>query len=416
MSQTYKRAKTSDCQCGMPLCVSSSAEHGAIEMTHNELRELLAFTEDEKLSLHYSSKDTIASMIELQCGASSKNGKQFVDIFKDNVHTGYFIRCVKSKLFAKRSIRKNCDHNGFELCAALLLSNLVLDINQYTFDDICQSKLESYDGVLCGCSQEEYTKYLTDLQMRDPVAGQKWIDIFLNQIHSVIHISTIRKIYLEGKHVHSKQIKELNKSGDTNADIFVECFCPTEQQSTFTGLSIKQTHYCTLCNLSIEKMCREKEALHPTAVSLEKTRKLICEQAGITKENYKLLRDCGKVNYLFYDAIDGKNEYWNIIRTTLQESADHFTNKIVNRLFPLDLNYKVYTFNGVSLKVLNRTQCASESSLTESNKYYFKKDGNKGKQAKMFYHLRAYGNTFRVEIRFKGNILESSAQFLVYEI
>lgn len=55
------------------------------------------------------------------------------------------------------------------------------------------------------------------------------------------------------------------------------------------------------------------------------------------------------------------------------------------------------------------------SFFIEHMPYYYDKKGVKRQTAKLFYQLKVFNDIYRVEVRWKGNIHNSSPQFLVHE-
>lgn len=408
----FRYSKSVDLQYGNQIYMSFSKQKG-IRSFDIYLRKLLNMGEDDTLTLQMIDKHKAYSLKELQCDATQKKGRQYVQIMNNGIETDWFIKTYSKYLFVDRQKRKNCDHNAFEFCVAIILSNMVLKLfHKNSYDDILHVNKEVYASVLVGCSTEKFKKYQHDLSTRNKDKVQKWINTFVQKVDTIIdNVHSIQRVYLEGKHIQSVILKQLNHQENTNADVFVEWHSGVEQK--FIGISVKQTRHCTLCNLSIEKMCGDK--LNEKKKTLRTLRVSICKDNGINKTNYKIQRAYGSVNSLFYDAWEGTNAYWNSIRTMLKEHNTFFKDGILKRLFPLNSSYPIYSFNGEMFETLHRTSSFHSSLFTEHERYYFLKDGSRCKHAKMFYQLIVEDKRYKVEVRFKGNILSSSAQFLVYE-
>lgn len=392
----FRYSKPVDRQYGNCIHMSSS-KHEGVGSSHIYLRTLLNMGEDDTLTLQIIDKHKACSLEELQCDATQKKGHQYVQIMKNGVETDWFIKTTTKHLFVERQKRKNCDHNAFELCVAMILSNMVLKFDKNSYDDILHANKEVYEPVLVGCSVETFKKYQYDLSTRNKDEVQKWINTFVHKVDTIIdNVNSIQRVYLEGKHIQSDTPKHLNHQKDTNADVFVEYRSGDEQK--FIGISVKQTKGCPLCNLSIEKMCGDK--LNEKKRTLRDLRVSICKNNGINKENYRIQRDDGMVNSLFYDALERTNDYWNSVRTVLEEYNTFFKDSILERLFPLNSNYPIYSFNGEMFKPLHRTSSFHSSLFTEQESYYFLKDGSRCKQAKMFYQLIVEDKRYKVEVRF----------------
>ena len=88
---------------------------------------------------------------------------------------------------------------------------------------------------------------------------------------------------------------------------------------------------------------------------------------------------------------------------------------LVQSLFCSNVMYDVYEFNGEQLVQLNQTFDVANVSFEEHLPYYYCKMGDERETAKLFYRLKVEEKIFRVEIRWKGNIYNSSPQFQLHE-
>ena len=82
-------------------------------------------------------------------------------------------------------------------------------------------------------------------------------------------------------------------------------------------------------------------------------------------------------------------------------------------MFPTELRYPLYEFDGSSFEKLN-VSASSIVNFVEHDDYYFDKNGDRRKAAKMFYKLVVNEKTYRVEIRFKGDNWNGSPQFQIH--
>ena len=125
----------------------------------------------------------------------------------------------------------------------------------------------------------------------------------------------------------------------------------------------------------------------------------------------KLSKDKRKqVNSLFSP---GKNEYWDKMRQYLKEECcnNHVKNKLIEYLYPSNL-YVLYEFDGKELK--NLEVIIEKSDFYEHLEYYYTKKRNLRTAAKLFYQLIINNKTYRIEIRWKGNIHSASPQFQIH--
>ena len=174
----------------------------------------------------------------------------------------------------------------------------------------------------------------------------------------------------------------------------------------YVGLSIKQSSDCTKSNFSVEKMAKESGA----DIDLSKTRRNYLEKEGyITFKK----EERAKVNALFY-RINVNNEYWDAVRKLIKEKNDYIKTQIVSCLYPTDVPYPLYEFDGDHL--INLKVDIENVVFEEHEPFYLTKNGKIRNAAKLFYRLSVNNEHFRVEIRWKGNIHTASPQYLVHKI
>lgn len=309
----------------------------------------------------------------------------------------------KLELQQKMVCRKNVDYNGFELILALFACNP----NIKNKEDIMNSSLDEYKFMLLGCSDKEFDEYIKDINSRDDISVENYINNIRKQFHKII-TDKIKHVYLEGKKITSKKIKDINKNNNSKkakADIYIET-----ENTKIIGFSVKQDAYCTKTNYSVEKILGELVNIK-LRKELSQKRKDILLSVGINGKNIKNNRD--KANKLFYNSLEGSNEYWNLIRESIKNNNDSIKKYLVENIFPLGLMYELYEFNGTSFERLDEIN-NEEIKFYECTDYYFDNNENRRKAAKMFYKLIVYNNIYRIEIRYKGNIWSSSPQFLTH--
>ena len=323
----------------------------------------------------------------------------------------------------KKEKRKNVEHNGFELIVALccLFPNIetIEHVKEKTFQDCTNNGLE--------VRENDFDKYKKDVETRNDAKVQNYIKTFrLNYPFK----GKVKNVYLEGKNLRTEKLIKLNEGIDrkkAKADVYVECVKKstfngeTMLEQEWTGISVKQDKCCTKTNYSVEKilaeLCGEEEGKN-LIKEMTTLRRNILKKVGIDEKNYKQhqARGTNKANQLFYDSLEGTNPYWNSMRESLEKNLNTVAKVLVNNLFPTELPYKLYEFDGTKFEKLN-VPASSIVEFVEHKHYYYKMA--KGRlvrkaAAKMFYRLVVNEKTYRVEIRFKGNALSSSPQFQIH--
>jgi hypothetical protein len=305
-----------------------------------------------------------------------------------------------------KNTRKNVDSNGFELIVALCTCDDCI-IDKKT---ILEKTYDVYKDILLGCNEEKFDKYKLDVEKRPSSIVDKYIRNFKSQISTVI-IDKVKYVYLEGKVLTTQQLKELNKNVNNKkakADVYIET-----QTGDIIGISVKQDTNCTKTNFSVEKMIlsliSDEISKNELKDKITSKRKYILKTHDIDGKNIKECRD--KVNELFYDSLEQTNSYWNELRTQINNNIDAIKNELVNNIFPIDLPYKLYEFDGTTFERLDMVSSSKNIEFSEYEKYYFDDKGVRRKTAKMFYRLVVNEKIYRVEIRFKGNAWGSSPQF-----
>ena len=298
--------------------------------------------------------------------------------------------------------RKNVDYNAHELIIALCLNDPSIETKEQCLCVSYQSVCEKIKG----CSEEQFKRYKEDIDCRSPRIIKLYISHFKKDILlTPFYTNEITAIYLEGKTITSSKILELNVDINhkyAKADIYVE-FATKE----IFGLSIKQTKNCTKGNYSVEKMVDECLTTDDKG-NLCKIRKKVLRNAGFEthiKEQRK------QVNKLFYPK--ETNDYWVQVKHYLTVYNEPIKKKLIEYLYPIQLPYVLYEFDGKELKELKID--TNDAVLQEHVEYYYtKKKKLLRNAAKLFYQLKVNNQIYRVEIRWKGNIHSSSPQFQLH--
>jgi len=303
-----------------------------------------------------------------------------------------------------KKCRKDVENNGFELIFALC----ACDSSIGNKSDIMNATFANYNGKLMGCSESDFEKYKKDVDTRKPKVVDKYIRNFKSAFSNVVS-DEVKHVYLEGKTLTTQKLKDLNRGFDTKkakSDVYVET------DNEIVGFSIKQDTSCTKTNFSVEKMLGELISDATLKKNFKKEiankRKEVLKAHGIDNKNLKENRD--KANEIFYDSLERTNLYWNALKEHLDNNIDAIKNELIKNLFPTDLPYKLYEFDGSTIEKLD-VSSGDKTEFYEHEKYYHDDKGNRRKAAKMFYKLVVNGKKYRVEIRFKGNAWSGAPQF-----
>ena len=88
----------------------------------------------------------------------------------------------------------------------------------------------------------------------------------------------------------------------------------------------------------------------------------------------------------------------------------HLDSKLIQNLFPTNLPYKLYEFDGSKFEKMD-VSSDDKTEFYEHSEYYYDDKKQRRKAAKMFYKLVVNNKTYRIEIRFKGNAWAGAPQF-----
>jgi len=309
-----------------------------------------------------------------------------------------------TKQESPQKCRKDVENNGFELIFALC----ACDSSIGNKSDIMDATFAKYNGKLLGCSEPDFEKYKKDVESRKPKVVDQYIRNFNSAFSDIVN-DEVKHVYLEGKTLTTQKLKDLNKGFDTKqakSDVYIE----TDKE--IIGFSIKQDKACTKTNFSVEKMLGEliSDALLKKNFKKEISdkRKEVLKSHGIDNKNLKDNRD--KANEIFYDSLERTNLYWNALKEHIDNNIDAIKNELVRNLFPTNLPYKLYEFDGSTIEKLD-VSSGDKTEFYEHEKYYYDDKNRRRKAAKMFYKLVVNGNKYRIEIRFKGNAWSGAPQF-----
>jgi hypothetical protein len=308
---------------------------------------------------------------------------------------------------AIKKLRKSVEHNGMELVTALLLRyNDINNFNELTrkIETMRQDKT-TYETAIIFNGIGDFEKYAHDISVKQQIVN-KFILNLKESIKKfpVFNPENIERIYISGKINKHQKIQELNATVnnlEAKSDIYVEL-----KDGKIVGFSIKQSKCATKTNYSVQKILGKEEDKFLTDL-----KKQYLKGNGITNFD-KLERE--KVNKLFYPQ-NKNNPYWIELKKMLEKHKMKIISLLVQSLFCSNVMYDVYEFDGEQLFKLNQTVDTSDVSFEEHLPYYYCKMGEERETAKLFYRLKIEEKIFRVEIRWKGNIYNSSPQFQLHE-
>ena len=303
--------------------------------------------------------------------------------------------------------RKSVEYNGMELIAALILK--YNDINN--FDELT-AKITSmmqdkttYESVILFNGPADFEKYAEDISVKQAIANRFILHLKESlKKYPIFCVENIAKVYISGKINKHQKIQALNaniNNLEAKSDIYVEL-----ADDAIVGFSIKQSKCATKTNYSVQKILGVEEDKFLTNI-----KKQYLKSNGIACFD-KLERE--KVNKLFYFQ-NKDNPYWIELKKTIEIHKMKIISLLVQSLFCSNVLYDVYEFNGEQLIRLNQTIGANDVSFKEHLPYYYCKMGSERETAKLFYRLKIEKKVFRVEIRWKGNIYNSSPQFQLHE-
>lgn len=311
--------------------------------------------------------------------------------------------------------RASVEHNGMEFLTALMLQFHDFD----DFESLCEKikmfhrEFESYKQVIVFNPNpsdpenelNEFRNYVNDIGKKN-----KFVNSYIQNFRTFLLTSDkfskdqIQKVFISGKLNRHPEIMELNKNVqkiDAKADIYV-----LFKDGIYVGISVKQSKNATKSNYSVQKMLGQEANAQLTNI-----RKQFLTDNGFAKFNKE---QRPQINELFYPQ-NNNNPYWAMLRTLISEKKQELIAQLTQRLVCQAVPYEMYEYDGESFYCLNREMDLSQVTFEEHMPYYFDTKGNPRNAAKLFYRLCVGEKIYRVEIRWKGNIHNSSPQFQLHE-
>lgn len=312
-----------------------------------------------------------------------------------------------------KSSRTSVEFNGTEMVFALLqfydeinnyqdLTQLIDKIKNKTLNDTFINR------IMFNTTNDVYG-YINDICKKEKT---QIINKFISNYKTSKDIDNIfdfKKddidcVFISGKTNKHTEINELNKNInklEAKSDVYIKL-----NNGKFVGISVKQSRDATKSNYSVQKMLgKENDKL------LTNIRKSFLNSNGFTGLD-KSRRE--EMNKLFYNSVY-PNPYWSKLRELILENKPMIVEKLVTSLYSSNVDYDMYEFNGSSFVKLNKKLDYSNVLFDEHEPYYFDNKGEKRNAAKLFYRLVIEEKKYRVEIRWKGDIYNSSPQFQIHE-
>jgi hypothetical protein len=306
--------------------------------------------------------------------------------------------------------RKICETNCFELVVAALILNASI----HNYDDLVVYVNSMHLDERFQCKYGELPKFIADLIIRPPKTINTFIHEFRSQfIHSCnFNYDDVSTVYLTGKCTNGfPEIEKLNEKNDvksSKSDIYIKT-----TTGDYVGFSIKQSTNATKSNYSVQKMLPKEVSAHLDAIK----QSYLSDNGFATHDDSKRK----EVNKLFYTA----NPYFDHLKMYIEQYKFSIVSLMIKHLYCGEVEYDVYEFDGKHISKLNGYNMQTESiTFTEHLPFYLMQNGKQRNCAKLFYKLdvplihkitnKLSISSYRVELRWKGNIHHSSPQFMIH--
>jgi hypothetical protein len=340
----------------------------------------------------------------------------------------------------RTSTRRLCEYPITELILGAVFAMLVNGIQMDSINltsvlvySLEQDKLEEDKKTLV-C--DDTIDYIKDLENKEKLCI-KYIKNLVTEIPIKVtpeKLSSVQQVIITGKTIRDEKIKAINVGlgKDAKADVYwkmVEGYA-----HPYEGWSVKQSKSATKSNYSVTKLVSVKERKECKAVKLQYLKDCNAPTTkGLSEADKKIARK--QCNELFYDS--KKNPYWLKIKECVELNNDSIKESLVSSLFSSKISYPLYEFSGKEIVHLNGFKYVYNShnpiEFAEEESFYYGKKGERRNAAKLFYKLKfAYTTldtvgshdnttkfptkTFRVEVRWKGEIKTASPQFQMHEL
>ena len=301
--------------------------------------------------------------------------------------------------------RKSCECNSVEMITALVCADRTVKTSDALLMYMNSNTLPS--NLLC--DENQSNGYIKNIISMKPSTIQTYISNIQTLLteNPVIPYSEI-VVYLTGKTITFSEINNINKGLDVKmckGDIYIK-YKNQVGMDEWISISVKQSPNASKSNYSVEKLIQNKE-----------------ESGELTRLKIKMLDDNGfhistksdrpKMNKLFYE----KNPYFDALRCSIETHKDYIKKTIIDCIYSHGVPYPVWEYNGKTLEQLNKHVVEIHRVIFEEHlPFYMTKKGKSRKCAKMFYLLTTPTKSYRVEVRWKGEIRTASPQFQIFAI
>ena len=292
--------------------------------------------------------------------------------------------------------RKTVEFNGMEYVCALLLN--YEDITN--LNELYKITKSSEETKIIFNNENDKEEYIKDIKNKECLVSS-----YINDFRkcNCIDNKNIKNIYVSGKKNKHEFIENLNKEFDvkeTKSDIYI-----VYNDNSLKGLSVKQSYNAQKSNYSSQKMVDKYE--NGSSKKLSEIKREYLENNNISsfKEEERKI-----VNKLFYRD----NPYFDALKLIIEKHKKEIAIDLFNYLNSIAVSYDVYEFDGKEMTHLNKKRDFDSISFELHEPYKYTKKGNLRNAAKLFYQLIYDDKKYRVEIRWKGNIYNSSPQFCIH--
>ena len=292
--------------------------------------------------------------------------------------------------------RQTVEFNGMEYVCALLVN----------YEHI--TNLKELYGVIYNPeetkivfnNENDKEEYIKDIKKKECLVSLYIINF---RRSNCIDYKNVKNVYISGKKNKHKFIEELNENFDvkeTKSDIYI-----VYEDNTLKGLSVKQSSDAQKSNYSCHKMIDEYVPGSSKILSVNKRDYLENNNINSFKKEERKF-----VNSLFYK----KNPYFDALMFYIEKYKIEIGIKLCHYLNSTAVPYDVYEFDGNQMVHLNKNRNLKNIKFELHEPYKYTKKGKLRNAAKLFYQLTYNDKKYRVEIRWKGDIYNSSPQFCIH--
>ena len=306
----------------------------------------------------------------------------------------------------KQKKRTPSECNGCEYVVALLFD----DPSIHNFDSLMTKIKSTNQSKILFNNESDKNEYIKDILKKKKIMNDYIYNFTLQTDKFNFDFEYIQYIYLSGKICKFEIINNLNKNLDVKqckADVYIEF-----KNKEFVGISVKQSVDAQLSNYSTHVILNE--IIPGSKTELTSNKKTFMTSNNFTTFQKHLRKD---MNTLFYPKNYDNNIYFQTLNNYIQKYNIIIGQMLYDYIYCTSTPYDVYEFNGQTISHLNYANNDTNSNkldFYEHSPYKYDKKGILRNAAKLFYKLEHKNKSFRVEVRFKGNILTTAPQFCIY--